>query len=89
VEAVLGEDDVVFDADVDARLDGEYLARPNEIVQVADPVDVETKEVRWAMHGPNFDSRFPNELIHSAPQCGKFNVGLLGRAMEAGWPGGP
>ena len=84
LEVVLGDDDIVFEADVDARLDAEYLARTDDIVQGADPVDIKTMEFRRAVHGPTCDSRFPNELIHSAPQCGKFNVDLLERAMAAG-----
>ena len=57
LEAVLGDDDVVFEADpevlladVNARLDREDVARRNGLVPVADVVDVEADEVRRAVH---------------------------------------
>ena len=57
VEAVLGDDDVVLEADaevfladVNAGLDREDVARRNGFVPVADVVDVEADEVRRAVH---------------------------------------
>ena len=57
LEAVLGDDDVVFEADpevlladVNAGLDREDVARRNGLVPVADVVDVEADEVRRAVH---------------------------------------
>ena len=57
VEAVLGDDDVVLEADaevfltdVDARFDRENVARSDGLVPVADVVDVEADEVRRAVH---------------------------------------
>ena len=48
VEAVLGDDDVVLEADaevfladVDARLDREHVARSDGLVPVADVVDID------------------------------------------------
>ena len=57
VKAVLGDDDVVLEADaevfladVDARLDRKDVARRDGLVPVADVVDVEANEVRRAVH---------------------------------------
>ena len=57
VEAVLGDDDVVLEADaevfladVNAGLDREDVARCDGLVPVADVVDVEADEVRRAVH---------------------------------------
>ena len=57
VEAVLGDDDVVFEADaevfladVNAGLDREDVARCDGLVPVAYVVDVEADEVRRAVH---------------------------------------
>ena len=48
VEAVLGDDDIVFEAnadvflaDVDARRDREHVARSDGLVPVADVVDID------------------------------------------------
>ena len=57
VEAFLGDDNVVFEAnaevflaDIDAGLHGEHVTRSDGLVPMADVVDVKTDEMRRAVH---------------------------------------
>ena len=86
VEAILGDNDVVLEADaevfladVDAGLDREHVARRDGLVPVADVVDIEADEMRRAVHEVLLVGRPSGILLFNVVTVDQLEVEELGR----------